>query len=240
MRAWGSIPSVHYDETGWPVQQEIQGSFGWVITGTDTADSLFTLGESRGKGVAQRLKGDSDHIGITDDYGAYRNLFTKHQLCWAHPLRKLRDLSQSEELDPEKKGYCLTLYQKFKELYERVEMICALPIDQRRPYVKELLQRFIQIAKPRADDSIKLVTIKKSLVKNKQAYFTCLDYDQVPLTNNKAERALRHLVLKRRISHGSKTQAGAERTSILASVLLSLWWSRPDNFFKAYQELRGV
>ncbi len=102
------------------------------------------------------------------------------------------------------------------------------------------MRKFNQIAQPRADDPRKLAIIKNSLAKNMQAYFTCLDYDNIPLTNNRAERALSPPVLKRRISHGSKTEAGAEWTSILASVLLSLWWSKPDNFFNAYRELRGA
>lgn len=235
-----SQPAAHYDETGWPVQEETQGSFGWVMTRTDSPNSVFVLGQSRGKGIAEKLKGDSDHIGITDDYGVYRNLFSKHQLCWAHPLRKLRDLSISEELSLAKKKYCSDIYQRFKNLFQEVEVICALPLNQRKPYSKRLILTFLSIARPRADDPDKLVVIKKSLVKNRRAYFTCLDYENIPLTNNKAERSLRHLVLKRRISHGSKTEAGAGRTSILASVMLSLWWSRPDNFFKAYQELRGA
>lgn len=27
-------------------------------------------------------------IGVTDDYAAYKNLFSEHQLCWAHLIRK--------------------------------------------------------------------------------------------------------------------------------------------------------
>lgn len=235
-----SQPAAHYDETGWPVQEEVQGLFGWVMTGTEKTDTVFILGKSRGKGVAEELKGKSDHIGISDDYVSYRNLFKAHQLCWAHPLRKLRDLSLSEKLNPEKRNDCAQTYQKFKDLFQKVEEICALSVNQRKPYSKRLILKFLRIAQPRADDPDKLAAIKESLVKNKQAYFTCLDYENIPLTNNKAERALRHLVLKRKISHGSKTEAGAERTSILASVMLSLWWSKPNNFFKAYQELRGV
>ena len=234
-----SKPAAHYDETGWPVQEEIQGSFGWVMTDVDSSDTVFLLGQSRGKGVAEKLKGDADHIGITDDYGAYRHLFTKHQLCWAHPLRKLRDLSLSIELEDQKRINCSEAYQKFQKLYQKVEDICtSFSITERQGYRKYLLRQFTKIAQPRADDPEKLLKIKKSLVKNIQAYFTCLDYDNIPLTNNKAERSLRPLVIKRRISFGSKTEAGAERTSILSSILLSLWWSKPVNFFEAYRELR--
>lgn len=55
--------------------------------------------------------------------------------------------------------------------------------------------------------------------------------------NNKAERGLRHIVLKRKASCGSKTQKGADTMSILCSTLLSCWWSKPENFFTAYEQM---
>ena len=64
-----------------------------------------------------------------------------------------------------------------------------------------------------------------------------MNHKGIPIDNNKAERALRHLVIKRKISFGSKTQRGAETTSILASVILSLKWNNPENWFKTYLAL---
>ena len=40
-----------------------------------------------------------------------------------------------------------------------------------------------------------------------------------PLTNNAAERALRHHVIARRISHGNRTPAGSRGYALLASVI---------------------
>ena len=103
------------------------------------------------------------------------------------------------------------------------------------PYVKKKFQfLFNHISEPHTLDPIPLARIKTSLRKNKEKYFTFLDRPGIPLDNNKAERALRHLVIKRKISFGSKTQRGAETTSILASVILSLKWNDPRNWFKTY------
>ena len=38
------------------------------------------------------------------------------------------------------------------------------------------------------------------------AIFRVLDHPHLPLTNNEAERALRHWVILRRISYGTKTE----------------------------------
>ena len=50
---------------------------------------LFRCGVGRGKAKAQKIIGEKFRgIGVTDDYGAYKYLFNKHQLCCAHLLRK--------------------------------------------------------------------------------------------------------------------------------------------------------
>ena len=72
---------------------------------------------------------------------------------------------------------------------------------------------------------------------NLEKYFTFLNHPSIPIDNNTAERALRHLVIKRKISFGSKTQRGAETTGILASVILSLKWNNPESWFQKYLQL---
>lgn len=234
---------VHYDETGWKVQREDQGNHAWVMTGTKTPDAVFLMGRSRGKGNAEELMGErSAHIGISDDYGAYRNLFARHQLCWAHPLRKLRDLAQSDALDQKTRGHCRDAYLAFSSLYMDVRATLIMPFDreQRTQAQQKLSERFYAITAFHTDDPKKLATIRESLRKNTNAYFTCILHEGIPPDNNKAERALRHLVLKRKISFGSRTQKGAHTLSVLCSVLLSLWWRRPQNFFGEYLALKGL
>ena len=121
---------VHYDETSWRVQQEEQGNYAWVMTGTETPDAVFLMGVGRDKGNAVELKGDaSTAVGITDDYGAYRVLFTAHQLCWAHPLRKLRDMAQSDTLNPEMRAHCQSVFAHFAALYHDVRRTLGTPFD---------------------------------------------------------------------------------------------------------------
>ena len=234
---------IHYDETGWKVQQEVQGNYAWVATGTETTDAVFLIGRSRGKGNAEELKGDnSPHIGITDDYGVYRTLFKEHQLCWAHPLRKLRDLAQSDALDHETRKHCRLAYEQFAVLYQDIRKELASPFNAAKRIKGRavLIERFQMITTPHVRDPKKLAILKESLRRNTCAYFTCLLHDGIPPDNNKAERALRHLVLKRKVSFGSATQKGADTLSVLASVLLSLWWKKPDHFFQEYMALREV
>ncbi|MCI0542258.1 transposase, partial [bacterium] len=110
--------AVHYDETGWKVQKEEHGKYAWVAAGAENNDAVFSLGRSRGKGNIEEL--GTAKIGITDDYGAYRNSFSEHQLCWAHPQRKLRDLAESGEIEREKRERCAKTYSRFSKLYKNI------------------------------------------------------------------------------------------------------------------------
>jgi len=55
--------------------------------------------------------------------------------------------------------------------------------------------------------------------------------------NNKAERKLRHIVLKRKNCFGTKTEKGNQIMEVNMSVLLSLWWNDRDRFFMKFKEL---
>jgi len=77
------------------------------------------------------------------------------------------------------------------------------------------------------------------MLKKIDKYFVCIIKPNIPTTNNKAERSLRHLVIKRKKSFGSKTPKGAEIISVLYSVVMSLWWRSKKDFFRAYSEALG-
>ena len=229
---------VHYDETGWKVQkgEDLKsGRYAWVATGTESNDTVFSLGRNRGQGNIKDI--GTAKLGITDDYGAYTNAFDEHQLCWAHPQRKLRDLAESKEFSEQKKKHIIKTYQQFSQLYRAIQKRIG---DELSPYLKKRFQLvFDQTAESKSRDPAPLAKLKEALRRNKEKYFTFLNHKGIPIDNNKAERALRHLVIKRKISFGSKTSRGAETTSILASVILSLKWNNPNNWFKQYLALGG-
>src|SRR3989338_3467386 len=77
-------------------------------------------------------------LGITDDYCAYTNAFDEHQLCWAHPQRKLRDLAESREFDGRKKKQIMKTYQQFSQLYRTIQKRVENEIS---PYLKKKFQR---------------------------------------------------------------------------------------------------
>ena len=233
-------PGAHYDETGWKVAFGGQGNYAWIKTATQSEEAVFLLGRSRGKQNAEELKGKSDNqVAITDDYPAYSKMFRDQQLCWAHPNRKLKDLKNSDSLKKEKKILCRKNYQVFNKLYSDLEDILATDYDQVKWLKKRsaYLKRLKDFAVSEDNEPAKLKNIKDGLKRNCEKYFTCLTKPGIPADNNKAERKLRHLVLKRKMSFGSKTPKGADTMAILFSAVLSKWWSNPDNFFEEYNKM---
>lgn len=223
----------HMDETSWKINGE--SGFAWSMTGK-SGNTVYELGQSRGKGVAEMLLGESNGILVTDDYGAYRTLAEKHQLCFAHLLRKFRDIASNEDFTYKEKIVCSKHYSDLKLIY--YDLKCTLQKDNPLSHQASFTKRFTKLASPSVSDPKPLARIKATLQKNICKYLTCLSCPSVPLTNNEAERSLRHLVLKRKISFGSTSRKGAEILSILLSVLLSMWRKDPNSYFSNYAKLR--
>lgn len=212
-------PSVHLDETGWNILLEGDRGYAWTMAGGTTSDAVFTLGKTRGKGNADKLIGDSKAVVVSDDYGAYRNLSNPHQLCVAHILRKLRDLATSSEIKNETHAHCRAAYEIFAAIYAGIE-VARQSSDPLSAY-GALLSRLTMFSVPHRLDPAKLSRVKLQVGARTENYLTCLRYPNVSSNNNAAERSLRHLVLKRKISFGSLNERTAETMAILLSVLMS-------------------
>jgi len=233
----------HIDETTWKVQKETENDwwYCWILKWTETSEVIYLLWKNRWKFNAEELIkwASEEMVWITDDYWAYKNIFKYHQLCWAHPHRKLRDLANSWILDKLKIEICKTTYEAFSKLYKDLKENLTEPFNIEKNLIikNKFIERFEEISKIIWNEPEKLKKIKESLIKNKQYYFTCLEHEWIPCDNNEAERSIRHIVLKRKNSFWSKTSVGAKTMSILYSVLISYRNKDPNKFFDEYKRL---
>jgi transposase len=237
-------PCKHLDETSWAVQKEGEGNWAWVKTAGDSHDTIFRMGRSRGKGNAAELHDEPGQPTVTDDYGAYDQFGDDQALCWAHPKRKFQELAESGSLTPERRAHCAVFYRKFGLLLRAVKKITEQPYDpeQRQRQAERLRKRIVRLCVPDAADPKKLATLKATFRERADAYLLCVRQPAIPMTNNKAERSLRPLVIKRKLSFGSKTQKGADVMSVLLSVCLTTWWqcqASGESFYAAYHRIRG-
>lgn len=236
-------PAAHYDETIYPVQNGEQGDYAWAKTSSEGPETVFLLGRTRGKGNAKELRGEpSDQAGITDDYAGYDGLFKNHGLCWAHPLRKFRDLARSGALTAKHHARCLSFYERFHALERAVALTLAAPLSlaERTIAARKFGKRIDALMAPDPLDLPTLATLKNTFREHREKYLLCIRMPGVPMTNNKAERSVRHLVIKRLLSFGSRSQKGAQAMETILSVCLTLWWSKPEDYFGALRSLMAA
>lgn len=225
------------DETTWKTMKDADGNYTWINTGAETTDTKFMFGKSRGGENAKKLHGESAHVCVTDDYGGYDFIpEEKHELCWSHPYRKLRDLAESKAITEKAKQNCKKTYEEFGKLYQELDGFAGT-FEERQVGKEKYMKRFRETTVIHDHDPAKLKTYKETLRQNEKKYFVFIDHKGVPMDNNKAERRLRHRVLKRKMSLGSKTGKGAQILEKIYSVVLTWWWRDPVNFISNYRHL---
>ena len=237
-------PVVHIDETPWPIQANDHAGSAWVLADAGSPSVCYALEQSRGAPIAQALLGaDTDQpftgIRVSDDYGPYRNpkLPGTQQLCWAHLYRAIRDLRYNDNLPEEQLPYVVQWYEQFAAIYQDVRMYLTEPYDVvvRDTQTAELWQRVQALASqtvPYASEPDKLTRLKAQLLRaGKDRLFVCLLHN-TPCDNNRAERDLRQLVLKRKRSFGSQTEKGAKALATILSVCTTTWRIQSQGYFR--------
>ena len=234
-------PAVHMDESRYPIQSE-QAGYAWSMSSTTSPDVVFKLADSRGKGHAEELLGDSyTGIGITDRYPGYKHLFVDgcHQICWAHLQRTAKDLSHLECLPKTKQRQVNKFYQDLAAIYALIRIYQAEAFNAltRQAQAGQLLEQTKRLCQSSVLDPQKLTDLKAGILEYRDCLFLCLTIDGIPADNNRAERDIRKLVCKRRKSLGVKTLKGARTLEVLLSVCWSLYNRDRDNFFANFQAL---
>lgn len=199
-----------------------------------TPQTCFMLAQSRGAPNAKALLGDYTGIRITDDYGAYRSLSGSQQLCWAHLYRAIRDLRYNTNLPKQQLPHVTWWYAQFSGIYADLRHYLEQPYNKttRQQQAGQLWQRIQALCTPRKTEPAKLANLKAQLQRaGRNKLLICLTHN-TPCDNNRAERDLRPLVLKRKRSFGSKTEKGARALSTILSICTTAWKTNSDTYFK--------
>lgn len=212
-------PVVHIDETGW--REDGQNGYVWTVS-TPTV-RLFHYTKSRAGAVAERLLGDDGTAAVVSDfYGGYDRLARRQQRCWAHLLRDVADLLAAHPDD----RHLARWAKAVKHLYARaVAWAEQATLDQTRPICRErVADRFAAklVAICRQPATSPQITLCKRVERYRTDLFTFVADPAVPPTNNAAERALRPLVIARKVSGGTRSKRGSQSRMILQS-LVATW-----------------
>lgn len=171
---------VHMDETG--LRED--GKNGFVWNASTPSHCLFEYDRSRSSDVAKRILNNFNGTIVTDDYKGY--LWYQHrQLCWSHLLREAKEFSKYDGARVQ--------YERLKMLYDKAKR--AQQLNNSRVY-NNLVWELEDIAQCyHALDGCKIMHGK--LHNRSHLWLLGVKQKNVPLTNNHAERCLRHIVLQR-------------------------------------------
>ena len=204
------------DETGWRVGGRLQWM--WVVVSAQV--TIYMVLPGRGFAEAALLLGAEYsgwlvHDGLRCYYG-FELAF--HQSCLAHPLRRCRDLVQV--VSPSAARFPLqvrSLLEKALSLRDRYEQgrISLHGLWTAAGRLEAQLDRLL--ARPWR--SARNRRLAAHLRHEQPHVFTFLRCPGLEATNNAAERALRGVVIARKVWGGNRTWLGAQAQGILMSVV---------------------
>ena len=203
---------LHADETSWP--ERGQPLWLWVFTAATV--TLYSVA-GRGKELVKNvLEGFTGWL-MSDGWVSYRH-YPRRLRCWAHLIRKARGLAESYHRDVRAFGRQVldTLNALVAAVYAAREGPPADLPTQHAPLLAELRAACEQ---HQGHPHAKTHALAVELLNDWDAIFQVLHHPELPLTNNDAERALRHWVIARKISHGTRTATGSRVFALLASVI---------------------
>jgi len=173
--------AANMDETG----LRKDGKNGQVWNASTAEYCLFEYDRSRGADVAKRILNSFAGILTTDDFKSYY-WYELRQLCWAHLLREAKEFA-------EKYSEAKIQYERLKVLYNKSKLVQEMQDVSKYDALAVELEDIATCYHPM--DGCRIMYGK---IHNRTAlWLRAVKYPLAQLTNNRAERNLRKVVLHR-------------------------------------------
>jgi transposase len=204
---------VHADETG----VRVEGKLHWLHVATSQLYTYLFVHANRGTKALESEKsllGDFKGWLVHDCWGSYFKLHgLGHSICGAHILRELEGLIENDKSRWAKlfKTFLMDVYKMpFEErlkrqhhIMERYKLICAMGEKSEPPPIKTPGKR----GRYKCTKGRNLV---ERLISQQNAVLAFAFNKNVPFTNNLAERDIRPVKVKQKISNCFRTENGAD------------------------------
>ena len=207
----------HADETGW----RTDGNNGYAWLFCTPKISIFRVRKTRSASVPKEVFGEKPVPGVlvVDRYNGYNKLPVEIQYCYAHLLRTVKDLEKDFPENAEIKSFVEALAPQLANAISlRTLDITEAQFNRQATKIKnEIINITNRQSKHPAIQKIQDIFREKA-----DRLYHWADDRNIPADNNLAERELRTLVIARKISFGSQSDAGARTREILMTVLHTL------------------
>lgn len=208
-----SSPFVHMDETGW--REDGAAHWGW-LAGTPAA-SLFHIDPSRSRKVVEAILGGT-FVGVlvSDFYSAYTSdLSQDHQWDWVHLIREAKKIA---ELDPQRRAreFC----DRLRTLYEVALAAQTAQTPSAKHGIRVRFGRLVNDADLGSHGEVRRLQVR--MWQRYHGLLRFLDDPTLPADNNAAERDIRQLVRRRKISGCTRSRRGSETLAHWLSITQTL------------------
>lgn len=213
-----NVDAAHFDETGWFQGGERR----WMWVATTLAYALFLIRPSRGAVVLRELFPDGfDGIANSDRWSAYSFFaIDKRQLCWAHLIRDIQAIIDAKGTGAERaKKIMAGVNAMFHTWHGFIDdQFDRSSLQGEVAAFREDLKDFCDKGNAQEKDDL-WRKLGKSLLKLWPAVFLFIDVEGVEPTNNLAERDVRHGVIWRKLTAGTRSDTGSTCVHRAMSVI---------------------
>jgi transposase len=198
---------LHMDETG----HKNRGKRGWCWFLGNEKLSFFHLSSSRGKKVIEKLL--PEYLGnvISDRYAVY-NYFDpdNRQVCLAHLRRDFKRFAHSSNKEISAVGVklldCIDLVFAAHKGY-KLGKVTNIFYRRRAQKTRKKMYSFLKNIRHQSE-SIAAKRVAKNILKSFDMMWLFVDNDEIPPTNNFAERQIKHHVKYRKNSYHTWSDRG--------------------------------
>jgi hypothetical protein len=222
-------PVKHADETGW--RTDGHNGYAWLFC--TEAISIYRFRQTRSGQIPLQVLGLKPVRGVlvVDRYHGYNRAPCALQYCYAHLLRDVQDL---EKEFPEQTEIA-QFVSAFAPLLARAMQLRSLKLTapQFRLQAGQTQSEIMALAQAPAQHP-GIQKIQNIFRDHTKRLFHWSKSPKIPADNNRAERELRPLVIARKVSFGSQSEAGARTRETLMTVLHTLR-KRDSNVTAAFE-----
>ena len=222
-RGLATAPVVHFDETG----LRVAGRLHWLHSASTGALSLLTVHHRRGReamlaaGVLPTFTG----VAVHDAWAPYDSFPTaRHVLCNAHLLRELRAVTDHTAPRPGQWCWATQVNDALLDLKDHVDLAHASGTDPDPEVVSQHTRRIRDAATIAAADHTtpgKLGAKHRALARRIRDrlpdYLAFTTHPDIPFDNNPAEREIRMVKIRQKVSGCLRTLTGAHHFAAIRS-----------------------
>jgi transposase len=225
--------AVNADETSW--RENGKNGYAWSFSTPEI--HYFVCQRNRSSEVVKEVLGSAfASTLVTDFYSAYHyHILGPHQYCWPHLLRDVHPLKEQYPEDAQVTAFAEGVHSLYKEAKEYSHPSVFARQKKRREFeerIRKLAQRHLGADRPER-------VLAERILKRSHGLFVFVEKLDVPSDNNAAERSLRPLVVMRKVSGGTRSDAGSNTVAVLMSLFTTWHAQKKDALLTCQQMLRG-